>query len=289
MNEKVTCTLCFHQCTLSEGQTGLCRARKMQSGSIICANYGLVTSLALDPIEKKPLARFHPGSKVLSVGSFGCNLHCPFCQNFEIATAGEEQADTIFISPQELTEKAFKRAAAGNIGLAFTDNEPLVGYEYVRDCAELIHGYGLKNILVTNGTICEEPLMELLPLIDAMNIDLKGFTQQCYDKLGGDLETVKRTIALAVQHCHVEVTTLIVPGSDDGVSSSQRSSAECSDEEMEALTEWLAGINPEIPLHLTRFFPCWKMSDRAPTDVAAIYRLAAIARKRLKYVYVGNF
>lgn len=288
MIEKTTCTLCFHHCTLGEGETGLCHARKMQNGSIVCANYGLVTSLALEPIEKKPLARFYPGSKVLSVGSFGCNLHCPFCQNFEIATAGEEQADTFFISPQELTEKAFKRASAGNIGLAFTYNEPLVGYEYVRDCAELIHKQGLKNILVTNGTICEEPLIELLPLIDAMNIDLKGFTQPWYDKLGGDLETVKRTILLAAQHCHVEVTTLIVPKTEEGAGSSQRCAAECSDEEMEALTEWLAGINPEIPLHLTRFFPCWKMSDCAPTDVAAIYRLAAIARKRLKYVYVGN-
>lgn len=288
MNEKITCTLCFHHCELGEGQTGLCRARKMQNGSIICANYGLVTSLALDPIEKKPLARFHPGSKVLSVGSFGCNMHCPFCQNFEIAAADEEQAETVFLSPQELTKKAFKRASAGNIGLAFTYNEPLVGYEYVRDCAELIHGYGLKNILVTNGIICEEPLLKLLPLIDAMNIDLKGFTQQCYDKLGGDLETVKRTISLAAQHCHVEVTTLIVPRTDGGAGSLQRSAVECSDEEMEALTEWLSSINPEIPLHLTRFFSCWKMSDCAPTDVTAIYRLAAIARKRLKYVYMGN-
>lgn len=273
---KVTCTLCPHACLLEEGRTGFCRARKNIGGEIVCINYGLLTSLALDPIEKKPLRRFHPGSKILSVGSFGCNLRCPFCQNSELSMADEKQIRTFELSPQELIEKAKELVSRGNIGLAYTYNEPLVGYEFVRDCAKLIKENGLKNVAVTNGYLCEQPLSELLPYIDAMNIDLKGFTEDFYKSLHGDLETVKRTIEIAARGCHVEVTTLIIPQEND------------SEEEIDALSKWLASIDQEIPLHLSRFFPCYRMTDRAPTPVETVYRLAEVARKNLIYVYEGN-
>ena len=273
---KTKCELCFHHCELDEGQTGLCRARGCRDGKIVPLNYGKLTSLALDPIEKKPLRRFHPGSLILSVGSFGCNLRCPFCQNHEISMAGDGSIQTVEMSPERLAAKAAELVPQGNIGAAYTYNEPLIGYEYVRDCAALIHERGLLNVLVTNGTAEEAPWRELLPLIDAANIDLKGFTPGWYRKLGGDLDTVKRSIALAAERCHVEVTTLLVPGEND------------SGPELRELARWLAGVDRDIPLHLSRFFPRYRMSDRPPTPVEEVYRLADEARAYLTYVYTGN-
>lgn len=270
-----TCTLCFHHCQLDEGQTGFCRARAGRGDKIVPLNYGHLTSLALDPIEKKPLRRIHPGSQILSVGSFGCNLRCPFCQNASIAQVGSE-APTRNVTPEELANLARELVPRGNIGVAYTYNEPLVGYEYVRDCAEHIHHAGLLNVLVSNGTIEEKPWRELLPLIDAANIDLKGFNDSWYRSLSGDLATVKRNIAIAAEHCHVEVTTLIIPGGND------------SPAEMQAEAKWLAAINPDIPLHISRFFPRHHMSDHPPTPVDTIYHLADIAREHLQYVYTGN-
>lgn len=272
---KLTCELCFHHCRLDEGQTGFCRARGNRNGKIVSLNYGKLTALALDPIEKKPLRRFHNGSLILSVGSFGCNLHCPFCQNAGIAAVGPETY-TQDCSPKQLVQEALRLREQGNIGIAYTYNEPLVGYEYVRDCAELVHQAGMLNVLVTNGTIEEEPWEALLPMLDAVNIDLKGFSDTWYRRLGGDLAAVKRSIDLAAQHCHVEVTTLIVPGEND------------SEDEMRALSAWLASVSPEIPLHVSRFFPRHQMQDRPPTPVQTVYRLAEVARERLRYVYTGN-
>ncbi len=271
----VQCGLCFHRCELAEGQTGMCRARANREGQIVPLNYGRVTALALDPIEKKPLRRFHPGSMVLSVGSFGCNLDCPFCQNGWIAGAGEE-IPTRHCPPEALVREAVRLRSRGNIGVAYTYNEPLVGYEYVRDCAELVRAAGMCNVLVSNGTIEEAPWRALLPLMDAVNLDLKGFTQRWYRTLGGDLETVKRAVSLAAEYCHVEVTTLIVPGENDG------------EEEMRALANWLSSVSPDIPLHVTRFFPRRRMTDRPPTPVDRVLRLAHVARERLRFVYTGN-
>jgi len=273
---KVSCGLCFHRCELEEGQTGLCRARGNRGGAVVPLSYGKITSLALDPIEKKPLRRFHPGSMILSVGSFGCNLRCPFCQNHEISMAGEGGVRTAEVSPERLAAQAAELRSRGNIGLAYTYNEPLVGYEYVRDCAALVHARGMVNVLVTNGTIEEASLRALLPLIDAANIDLKGFNPAWYRRLGGDLETVKRSIALAAERCHVEVTTLLVPGEND------------SAEEIRALARWLAEIDRDIPLHLSRFFPRYNMSDRPPTSAGSVYALAELAREHLTWVYTGN-
>ena len=270
------CELCFHHCDLSEGQTGFCRARACRDRAIVPLNYGRAVSLALDPIEKKPLRRFHPGSRILSVGSFGCNLRCPFCQNHEISMAGDGSIQTVDVSPGQLADKAEALIPQGNIGVAYTYNEPLMGYEYVRDCAALVHGRGMVNVLVTNGTVAEQPWRELLPLLDAANIDLKGFTSAWYRRLGGDLDTVKRSIALAAEQCHVEITTLLVPGENDSV------------EEICALAKWLASVRPDIPLHLSRFVPRYQMRDRLPTPVAQVYRLAQEASTWLAHVYTGN-
>ena len=273
---KATCELCFRHCTLDEGQAGFCRARVNRGGAVVPLNYGKVVSLALDPIEKKPLRRFHPGASILSVGSFGCNLRCPFCQNHEISMAGAGELRTEELLPGELAALAERLRPRGNLGAAYTYNEPLVGYEYVRDCAAAVHARGMCNVLVTNGTIEEAPWRELLPRLDAANIDLKGFTQAWYERLGGDLETVKRNIAVAAEYCHIEVTTLLIPEENDGT------------DEIRALARWLADISPDIPLHLTRFFPRYRMTDRPPTPAETVYRLADVARESLRYVYTGN-
>lgn len=273
---KVICQVCMHHCQLEEGKSGICRARKNEGGSIVCSNYGQVTSLALDPIEKKPLRMFRPGTMILSAGSYGCNLRCPFCQNHEISMAGEIDSETLYLSPQDLADKAAEYRSIGNIGIAYTYNEPLVGYEYVRDTSRLVKEAGMVNVLVTNGSASLPVLEEILPYIDAMNIDLKGFSQEYYRKLGGDLETVKTFIERSAQTCHVELTTLIVPGEND------------STREMEAEAGWIASLNAEIPLHVTRFFPQYHMKDRPATDVERVYELADTARKYLKHVFVGN-
>ena len=271
------CDICFHHCELDEGRTGLCRARANRGGQIVPLNYGRLTSLALDPIEKKPLRRFHPGGLVLSLGSFGCNLRCPFCQNAEISMAGAEFPARDY-SPEALVQLALALRPRGNLGLAYTYNEPLVGYEFVRDCAALVREAGMFNVLVTNGTIEEAPWRALLPLIDAVNIDLKGFSQAFYEVAGGDFEAVRRTIATlaAAPACHLEVTTLVIPGlNDDGAT-------------IDAAAAWLASLDPAIPYHLTRFFPCHRMADRPPTPVADLHRLAAVARRHLGDVQLGN-
>ena len=273
---KVICNVCPHHCNLSENQTGLCRARKNVNGEITAINYGQLTAIALDPIEKKPLNRFYPGSNILSVGSFGCNLKCSFCQNHHISMASKDESRVQFVKPEELINIALDLKDRGNIGIAYTYNEPLVGYEYVRDCAKLAQDKNLKNVVVTDWCFCEEPMKELLPFIDALNIDLKGFTHEFYKKIGGELDTVKNFIKLAAKYCHVEVTTLIIPDEND------------TEDEIRELSEFIFSVAPEIPLHLSRFFPCYNMQDKRPTDVKKIYDLANMAREKLKYVYEGN-
>ncbi len=282
------CETCFRRCDLKEGQTGFCGGRVCENGAITAKNYGRVTALALDPIEKKPLYRFHPSGLILSVGSYGCNLRCPFCQNSEISWSKEAlslagAAD--YISPEQLAEAALRYRDRGNIGIAFTYNEPLIGWEFVRDTAKLVHEAGLYNVLVTNGTASLPVLEELAPYIDAMNIDLKGWSEGYYKEvLGGDRDMVLNFIQRAVRLCHVELTTLIVPGEND------------SEAEMRALSAWIAGltdgegrtIGESIPLHVTRFFPQFHMTDRPPTPVRTVYRLAEVAGEKLKYVYTGN-
>lgn len=270
------CEVCFRHCDIAEGQRGACRARCCTGGKVVPSSYGRVTSIALDPVEKKPLARFCPGSKVLSVGSYGCNLFCPFCQNHDISRSDGSMYDEQ-VTPEQLARLALRYAEQGNIGVAYTYNEPLTGYEFVRDTAKLIRQEGLKNVLVTNGTAEDGVIDEILPYIDAMNIDIKSMSADTYmDVLGGDLGSVKNFITRCAPYCHVELTMLIVPGMND------------SEDEMMELSSWISGISDSIPLHITRFFPRYKMTDRGPTDVDLIYRLADAASKKLKYVYTGN-
>lgn len=275
---RAVCRICPHRCSLAEGAVGRCRARVARDGEVVSLNYGLATSLALDPIEKKPLARFHPGSTVLSVGSFGCNLSCPFCQNASIAQAGEHEVRWRSVEPGELVEQALRLADRGCIGIAYTYNEPLVGFEFVQDCARLAHEAGLLNVVVSNGMICDEPLEELVPLIDAANIDLKGFSQDFYDLVGGEYLTVCRTIErlAAAPSCHLEVTTLVIPGLNDDVG------------QIAEAARWLASLDPGIIYHLTRFFPQHRMADRPPTPIATLREAADAARRNLRDVRLGN-
>ena len=282
------CEVCFRHCDIPEVGFGFCGARTCADGAVTAGNYGRITSLALDPVEKKPLARFHPGSMILSAGSYGCNLRCPFCQNYQISWSEEayrfrESAE--YIPPEELAALAGSCRNRGNIGVAFTYNEPLIGYEYIRDTAKIVRDLGMYNVIVTNGTANLSVLSELAPYIDAMNIDLKGFTDRYYsDVLGGDRKMVMDFIEEAVKHCHVELTTLIVPGEND------------SEEEIREMTSWIAGlkdaegnvIGRDVPLHISRFFPRFHMTDRQATDVRLVYRLADAAREKIRYVYTGN-
>ncbi|MBR1770540.1 MAG: radical SAM protein [Lachnospiraceae bacterium] len=297
------CEVCFRHCDIREGQLGFCGARTCRDGVVCAANYGRITSLALDPIEKKPLRRFHAGTRILSVGSYGCNLRCPFCQNAEISWSAqafsyaEEALGTACAGEaasagqiEQLSAQALANAAGfykqqGNIGVAFTYNEPLIGYEFVRDTAKLVKEAGMVNVLVTNGTAELSVLEELSPYIDAMNIDLKGFSDSYYsDVLGGNREMVMAFIERAAQLCHIELTTLIIPGEND------------TEKEMRAISAFIAGlqdadgriIGEDIPLHISRFFPCFHMTDRPATDVRHIYRLTEVAGEYLRYVYTGN-
>lgn len=274
--DKIVCPVCPHHCALREGAVGRCRARKCVGGKITCINYGKITSLALDPIEKKPLYYFYPGSRIVSVGSFGCNLSCPFCQNHEIAAAGAGEARYVRdMTPEEICEIAEETRDRGNIGVAYTYNEALVGYEFVRDTAKLVHEAGMKNVLVTNGTAELPILEELLPYIDAMNIDLKAFRPELYKWLGGDFQTVMNFITRAAQESHVELTSLIVPGKNDSL------------EDMEREASWIAGIDPDIPLHITRYFPRHKMAE-PPTRISLMRELKSVAERHLNRVLLGN-
>ena len=275
IKQKNICNLCPHNCHIQLNKTGICGVRRFDGQQVISATYGKVSGMAFDPIEKKPLCRFYPGSNILSIGSFGCNLSCPFCQNYRIAKEFGQYPYEIY-KPTEIADLALQAKSRGNIGVAYTYNEPLVGYEFVLDCAKEVKKLGLQNVLVTNGYLNQEPLLKLLPHIDAMNIDLKGFRQDFYKKLGGSLEPVLHFIETAAESCHVELTCLIIPDENDSI------------EEMKEMTTWIASLNPEIPLHISRFFPQYRYAHKAITPREHILKLAQIAREKLKYVYLGN-
>lgn len=273
----MNCPVCPHRCALQEnGAPGRCRARRSVGGVSVPIGYGEITSLALDPIEKKPLTYFRPGSKVLSVGGAGCNMDCFFCQNDSISCAAPGSVPARRMSPEALCSLAASLAGQGNIGAAFTYNEPLICHEYVTDAARLLRARGMLSVVVTNGNFLPEAMPELFSLVDAFNIDLKGFTPQWYRRLGGDLTAVQTFIRTAAAHAHVELTTLAVPGENDG------------EEEMDRLSRWVASVSPDIPLHITRFFPRRSARHLPPTPVATLRALAAVASRHLTRVLVGN-
>ncbi len=273
----MNCPVCPHRCSLPEGgPPGRCRARHNAGGRSVPLGFGKITSMALDPIEKKPLAFFRPGTMVLSVGGAGCNMDCYFCQNDSISCAGPLDIPTRDVSPKELTALALELVPRGNIGAAFTYNEPLVCHEYVTETAGLLRDAGLKSVVVTNGCFYPDAMPNLFPLVDAWNIDLKGFSDAWYRRLGGDLNVVKQFIQTAARHGHVELTTLVVPGEND------------SEQEMDALAAWVASVHPDIPLHINRFFPRRNALGAQPTPKATLRTLQAVAQRHLTRVLVGN-
>lgn len=267
----VRCTLCPRECVIKSGKRGFCRAKENQAGELYSTIYAELSSLALDPIEKKPLYHFYPGSQILSVGTVGCNLCCKFCQNWHIS---QVRANTRKINPDVLIEQALYLRATG---IAYTYSEPMIWYEYILETSKKAHQQGLKNVLVTNGVIQKQPLEKLIDYIDAINLDVKAFDGSFYENFcGGDyLATVKETGRIAAENCHLEVTTLLIPGLND------------QESEITDLAQWLASLNPEIPLHLTRYFPNYQL-DLPPIPLDKMRSLQEVTKRYLHYVYLGN-
>lgn len=267
---RVNCLLCPQGCVIAPSKAGICRIRKNEGGTLYQTAYAEVASLASDPIEKKPLYHFYPGADILSVSTNGCNLSCLFCQNWQIS---QSTVPTRLIQPDELVRQAVE---CQSIGIAYTYSEPLVWFEYVLDTSRLARKAGLKNVLVTNGLINPEPLEELLPFVDAMNIDLKAMDEGFYKKIcKGSLRPVLDTIQTAHKHCHIELTNLLIPTLND------------SEDKVENLCRWIAGVDENIPLHFSRYHPQYKMSI-PPTPLPTLERARRIATHYLKFVYLGN-
>ena len=271
-NGQVACDLCPIGCRLRPGRDGPCGSRANLDGTMVLLSYGQIVSVAVDPLEKKPLYHFHPGRDILSVAAVGCNLHCLFCQNWSISQGRETPASDT--SPEALVDAALR---AGSVGIAYTYSEPLVWFEFVRDTARLAHRKGLKNVLVTNGFLNPEPLAELLPLIDAANIDLKAMDDRfyrriCKARLEPVLAAIRQFHAAGV---HLELTNLLIPGYND------------DDEGIIALVDFVADLDSEIPLHFSAYFPAWRM-DAPPTPPQTLLRALDLAVRRLPWVYLGN-
>jgi len=271
-NGQVACDLCPIACRLRDGQTGPCATRVNHEGTMVPLHYGRIVSSATDPIEKKPLYHFHPGCQILSVAAPGCNLHCMFCQNWTISQDGD--ARTIQTSPSDLAAMAQEEES---VGVAFTYSEPLVWFEFVKDTARAVREKGLKNVLVTNGYLNSEPLAELLPLIDAANIDLKSmddlfYRKICKARLDPVLAAIRQFHAAGV---HLEITNLLIPGHNDG------------DDQITALVDFVAELDPGIPLHFSAYRPAWKFKA-PPTPVETLLRARELAGEKLKFVYLGN-
>jgi pyruvate formate lyase activating enzyme len=275
VENKLECELCPHFCKLSIGKSGICKVRKNTGEKIELQSYGVISGYSSDPVEKKPLYHFFPGYNILSVGSYGCNMRCDFCQNFNIS---QEIPENLI---QDTTPEKISKAALhtnNNIGIAFTYNEPVIWFEFIRDTALLAKKAGLYTAIVSNGYVNKEPLSEIVQFIDAFNIDLKAFSKNFYKKLtGSDIEPVKNSLKqIAKSGKHLEITTLVIPGKND------------STKEMTLQAEWIAGeLGKEIPLHLSRYFPMFKRGD-PPTSEESLIRLYEIALKNLDYVYLGN-
>lgn len=271
-NGKVHCHLCPEECVIAEGRRGACRVRINDGGKLFSEVYGKTTSIALDPIEKKPLYRYHPGEQILSLGTKGCNLHCDFCQNWHISQ--EIETPTEDITARQIVDRAKELRS---FGIAYTYNEPFIWYEFVLETSRLARESALENVLVTNGYVNLEPLEEMLPFIDAMNIDLKSIDEEFYRKIcKGKLKPVLEVIKRSVKACHVELTSLIIPTLND------------SEDSLTRLVDWIyENAGPDIPLHFSRYFPCYRM-NLPPTPVETLKMAERIAKAKLKYVYLGN-
>ena len=275
--DRTVCDLCPHGCRLAEGQSGICRSRVNIGGRLVATAYSRLCSFADDPIEKKPLKRFHPGSRCLSVASTGCNLRCLNCQNWEISQVKPDGAESVAVSPQMLVDKCLELRLPT---IAFTYSEPLTWYEYVFDTAKLAHENGLLTVLVSAGYVNEEPLRRLVPYIDAANIDLKSFSDDVYHRLNGaSLPPVLRSLKIFHEGgTELEITNLVIPGWNDDLKM------------IEQMCRWLVDNGMDgCPLHFTRFFPMYRLNDAPPTPVAFLHKAKAVAEAEgMKYVYLGN-
>ncbi len=268
--DAVRCGLCPHRCRIPRGKPGICGVRENRGGTLIATTYGKAAAVAMDPIEKKPLFHFHPGASILSVGSVGCNFRCEFCQNWHLVQ-GKSPVEDVTIDDLVGTAKRQR-----SIGIAYTYNEPLVQFEFVLDCSKAFRAAGMKNVLVTNGFVNPGPLEELLPFVDAMNIDLKSMDPAFYREVcGGELSAVLDTIRTASKRTHVELTTLLYTGRND------------SDAQVRAVIDFVEATDPEIPLHISRYFPQHR-ATAPPTPAARLEAAWRAAKARLPYVYVGN-
>lgn len=268
---RVRCRLCPHECPIPPGKAGLCRVRVNEAGTLIAMTFGMASSVAMDPIEKKPLYHFHPGTSILSIGTAGCTFHCKFCQNWQLLDPAVPQQP---LPPEAAVQLA---ASRGSIGIAYTYNEPYASFEYVLATARLAREAGLKNVLVTNGYYMPGPFEELGELVDAMNIDLKSMSDEFYRTYcRGRLEPVLRTIRTAVERgIHVELTNLLIPGLNDSAA------------DISAWVDFVAGVRDDIPVHFSRYRPAHEM-DRPPTPVASLELARRLAARKLKFVYLGN-
>jgi len=270
-DSRVHCRLCPAECRLKPDRRGICRSRYNENGRLLTDNFGETVTVAIDPIEKKPLYHFHPATEIVSIGANGCNLACRHCQNWNIS---QEKAGTVYIAPEKLPEVA---ARQNSIGVAYTYTEPIIWYEYILEAAPAVKAAGLVNVMVSNGYINPEPLQALLPLIDAWNVDLKGMRPEFYRRVcRGKLEPVLDAIGIIGRSsAHIEVTNLVIPGLND------------QDEDFHRLGEFLAGVDQSIPLHLSAYHPSYK-ADYPPTPQDTLIRAHRIARQYLSYVFVGN-
>ncbi len=274
--ERVRCHLCPHSCLIARGKRGICGVRENREGTLFSMNYGMVSSMNVDPIEKKPLYHFHPGEGIFSLGSFGCNLRCQHCQNYLISQARLGDLQLREMAPEEVSMIA---VAQGCRGVAFTYNEPTIWHEFTYDAMKIAKERGLFTVYVTNGFIQEAPLRELSDHLDAMNIDVKGFTDRFYSEIcRASLEPVLQAVELAQElGIHVELTYLIIPRENDGR------------EEISRFSRWVAKIDPDIPVHFTRFHPDYQMSDRGPTPRSTMEMAKEVStREGLNFVYLGN-
>ncbi len=275
--EKAHCNLCPQNCMLREGERGVCGVRKLDKGRLITENFGLISSIQSDPIEKKPLYHFYPGRKILSIGSIGCNLSCYYCQNCEISqTSPDSFMGGAFYEPHDIVQLAKKDPE--NLGIAFTYNEPTIFYEFMLETARLNMDTGLKNVVISNGYINTDPLKELLPFIHAFNIDLKAFTDTFYKSVTkGHLRPVKNTLKeISSSKSHLEITFLLIPSLNDDM------------KHFKEMLHWIRDeLREDVVLHISRYFPAYR-SEIAKTSLSLMFRFFEEAKKQLKYVYLGN-
>lgn len=277
-DQKVKCELCPHNCIINNGRSGICKVRVNQDGILISENYGLVSSIGFDPIEKKPLYHYYSGAEILSVGSLGCNLKCEFCQNWQISqtSVGEFKRGSQFYGADEIIDLAFSKKR--NVGIAYTYNEPVVFFEYMIDIAKKAQENELRNVMVTNGFINQKPLNELNKYIDAYSVDLKAFNDDFFVKYTNSrLEPVKETLINIVNAGkHLEITNLVIPGLND------------KPEEFNQMIIWLKeNLGKNIVLHISKYYPTYKLSNE-PTSVEKMLELYKIANEYLDFVYLGN-